>query len=248
MKSQFFTLMKREFKSYFQNPIGVIFICSFVFFSILMAMQIGQLIEFNEASLYSFFEFQPYILLFFIPALGMRIWTEDNKNGTIDVLLSMPIEDYELILGKYIASILVCLCALFACFPLWIGVNLLGSVDNFVVFGGFFACLLIAAVFLAISMAISMVTKNQIIAYLISFLLCFLLLVSGMPIVMTALDGLIKGVNLGQIFAQISLFEEFENMISGQITFAAIVKYILLIGFGLYLNFEFLKLKRRGQI
>lgn len=246
MKSQFFTLLKREFKSYFQNPIGAIYISLYVFFSVLIAIQIGQLIEFNEASLYSFFEFQPYILLLFVPALGMRIWSEDNKSGTIDVLLSLPIKDYQLILGKYFASLLICLIALIACIPLWISINFLGKVDNFIALGGFTSCLMIASIYLVISMAISMVTKNQIIAYLISLLFGFLLLASGMPIVINMLDGI--GFNIGNLFAQISLLDDFENMIIGQFSYSAIIKFILIIGFGLYINFEFLKLKRRGHI
>lgn len=246
MKSQFFTLLKREFKSYFQNPIGAIYISLYVFFSVLIAIQIGQLIEFNEASLYSFFEFQPYILLFFVPTLGMRIWSEDNKSGTIDVLLSLPIKDYQLILGKYFASLLICLIALIACIPLWISINFLGKVDNFIALGGFISCLMIASAYLVISMAISMVTKNQIIAYLISLLFGFLLLASGMPIVINMLDGI--GFNLGNLSAQISLLDDFENMIIGQFSYSAIIKFILIIGFGLYINFEFLKLKRRGHI
>lgn len=246
MKSQFFTLLKREFKSYFQNPIGAIYISLYVFFSVLIAIQIGQLIEFNEASLYSFFEFQPYILLLFVPALGMRIWSEDNKSGTIDVLLSLPIKDYQLILGKYFASLLICLIALIACIPLWISINFLGKVDNFIALGGFTSCLMIVSIYLVISMAISMVTKNQIIAYLISLLFGFLLLASGMPIVINMLDGI--GFNLGNLFAQISLLDDFENMIIGQFSYSAIIKFILIIGFGLYINFEFLKLKRRGHI
>ncbi|MBN8646345.1 MAG: ABC transporter permease subunit [Caulobacterales bacterium] len=246
MKSQLYTLLKREFKSYFQNPIGAIYISLYVFFSVLIAIQIGQLIEFNEASLYSFFEFQPYILLLFVPALGMRIWSEDNKSGTIDVLLSLPIKDYQLILGKYFASLLICLIALIACIPLWISINFLGKADNFIALGGFISCLMIASIYLVISMAISMVTKNQIIAYLISLLFGFLFLASGMPIVINMLDGI--GFNLGNLFAQISLLDDFENMIIGQFSYSAIIKFILIIGFGLYINFEFLKLKRWGHI
>lgn len=246
MKSQFYTLLMREFKSYFQNPIGAIYISFYVFFSILIAIQIGQLIEFNEASLYSFFEFQPYILLFFVPALGMRIWAEDNKSGTIEVLLSLPIKDYEFILGKYFAALLVCFIAIIACFPLWLGVNFLGNVDNLIAFGGFVSCLMLACIYLAISMAISMITKNQIIAYLLSLLFGFLLLASGMPIVMTLLDSF--GFNLGGLFAQISVLDDFENMISGQFNYSAIIKFIILTCLGLYINFVFLQQKRRGQI
>src|SRR5215213_5272266 len=170
---------RRELAGYFATPVATVFIVVFLALAGVLTFSLGNFFARGQADLVAFFSFLPWLLLLFVPALTMRLWAEERRLGTIELLFTLPIAPWQAGLGKVLAAWAFCAIALALTFPLWITVNVLGSPDNGVIVSGYFGSLLVAGAFLAMGSAVSALTRNQVIAFVLAVVVCFLFAASG---------------------------------------------------------------------
>lgn len=179
----------RELGGYFLTPVAYVFIVIFVLTAAVATFQIANFFEIGQADLRPFFGFHPWLYLFLVPAVSMRLWAEERKQGTIELLLTLPVPLWASVIGKFLAAWVFCGIALLLTFPIWISVNYLGSPDNGVILAGYLGSWLMAGGFLAIGSAVSAVTRNQVIAFVLTVTVCFAFLLAGHPAVINVLSG-----------------------------------------------------------
>jgi ABC-2 type transport system permease protein len=172
-------VLRRELTGYFVTPVAYVFIVIFLILAGVFTFQFGGFYDRGQADLASFFNFHPWLYLFLIPAVSMRLWAEEHKAGTTELLMTLPITKLGAVVGKYLAAWLFTGLALLLTFPIWISVNILGDPDNGVIFFGYIGSLLMAGGFLAIGAAVSASTRSQVIAFVITAVLCFIFLLIG---------------------------------------------------------------------
>lgn len=172
-------VLKRELTGYFVTPVAYVFIVIFLILAGVFTFQFGGFYDRGQADLASFFNFHPWLYLFLIPAVSMRLWAEEHKAGTTELLMTLPITKLGAVVGKYLAAWLFTGLALLLTFPIWISVNVLGDPDNGVILFGYIGSLLMAGGFLAIGAAVSASTRSQVIAFVITAVLCFVFLLIG---------------------------------------------------------------------
>ena len=223
-------VLKREIKSYFTSPLAYIFLVLFLVMQGVFTFYLGSFFARGQADLTSFFAYQPWLFLFFMPAISMRLWAEERRGGTLELLLTLPIAPMGAILGKYLAALLFCLIAIALTFPIWITVNYLGDPDNGVIVMGYIGAFFLAASYLAIGLAMSVFTANQVIAFILSITLCFLFAVTGMPIVLDSISALGSDA-LTLAFAGLSILTHFNEIQSGVLTVPALIYFLSLIFF-----------------
>ena len=180
-----YTVYKRELVAFFNSPVAYVIIIAFLLLASAFAFGFGYFIEAGDASLAeSFFVWHPWFFVVLAPAVGMRQWADENRLGTVELLLTMPVKPWQAIIGKYLASCTVWLAALACTFPIWWTVNHLGNPDNGTIFAGYVGSFLVCATCLAITTAVSAATRNQVVCLIISVVLCLGLAVLGFePIV-----------------------------------------------------------------
>jgi gliding motility-associated transport system permease protein len=235
--------MKRELKSYFLTPVAYVFIFIFLVTANWLAFGFGNLYERGQADLSPFFYFLPWLFLFLVPALSMRLWAEERKSGSIELLLTLPLEPWQAVIGKFLAAWLFTAIAIALTFPIWITVNYLGNPDNGAIFAAYIGSVLTAGGFLAVGSCVSAVTKNQVIAFVISVLICFVLLVAGFPAVVNAFSGWLPAAVVDGI-ASLSFLTHFEAISKGVIDLRDIVFFGLLIATFLYATVLVLGIKQ----
>tara|TARA_B100000427_G_scaffold327650_1_gene338879 strand:+ start:1752 stop:2468 length:717 start_codon:yes stop_codon:yes gene_type:complete len=233
------TILKKEFKSYINSPIAYIYIITFLLFINWYFFRSFFLV--GQANLRSFFELAPWVLLLLVPAISMRSWSEEKKSGTLDFLLTFPIQDYELVLGKYLASLLLLSITILGTFPLAIMIILIGSPDIGPIITGYIGTLLLGAAYLAIGFFISSLTQNQIIAFILSIVSCFFCFLLASDFVAYSLPTIII-----PFLSNLSLGYHYESIIKGVIDLSDIIFYISFIGFFLYLNTMVLSSRKIG--
>src|SRR5690242_12971249 len=177
-------ILRRELRSYFATPLAYVFILIFLVLANVFAFNVGKLYERGQADLTPFFFFHPWLYLFLIPALSMRLWAEERKSGSIELLMTLPVTLWQAVLGKYFAAWIFTAIALALTFPIWITVNYLGSPDNGVIVAAYIGSLLLAGGFLAIGSCMSALTRNQVIAFILAVVVCFIFLLAGYPVVL----------------------------------------------------------------
>lgn len=228
-------IFKRELRAYFATPVAYVFIVIFLFLTGIFTFYIGNFYETNQADLEPFFSFHPWLYLFLIPAISMRLWSEERKTGTIELLMTLPVTLNEAVVGKFLAAWFFTAIALALTFPIWITVNYLGDPDNTVIFVSYIGSLLMAGGFLAIGSCISALTKNQVIAFVISVVLCFLFILSGFPIVLDFFSSWAPQSILDAI-SSFSFLSHFDSIKKGVIDIRDLIFFATLIGVWLYLN------------
>ena len=176
-------IARREYAAYFATPVAVVFIVIFLAMQGALTFNVGGFFDRNQADLVPFFTYLPWVLLLLVPALTMRQWAEERRQGSIELLLTLPVSPWQAVLGKFIAAWGFCTLPILLTFPFWITVNYLGHPDNGAILAGYLGALLLAGVFLAVGAAVSACTKNQVIAFVLTVSLCFLLLAAGTPTV-----------------------------------------------------------------
>lgn len=176
-------VFRRELGGYFATPLAFIFIVIFLFTMGAFTFYMGGYFESGQADLQIFFNFHPWLYLFLIPAISMRLWAEERRTGSIELLLSLPIPLWAAVLGKFLAAWVFSGIALALTFPMWITVNYLGHPDNGVILAGYIGSFFMAGSYLAIGSCLSATTRNQVIAFVVSVVVCFLFTVSGLPLV-----------------------------------------------------------------
>jgi ABC-2 type transport system permease protein len=237
------SVFKRELRSYFATPIAYVFIVIFLFASGVSTFFFLGFYETGQADLSAFFYMHPWLYLFLVPALSMRLWAEERKSGSIELLMTLPLEVWQAVVGKFLAAWAFTGVALALTFPMWITVNYLGKPDNGVIFAAYVGSFLMSGSFLAVGACISAATKNQVIAFILSFITCFMLLAVGVQLVQQVLSAwapqwLVDGL------ASLSFQTHFDFISKGVIDLRDVVYFALLIGVCLYANAIVLQLKK----
>ena len=236
-------IFKRELSSYFATPIAYVFIVIFLVLSATMAFYLGGLYESRQASLLAFFLYHPWLYLFLVPAISMRLWAEERKSGSVELLMTLPVTTTQAVLGKFFAAWVFTSVALCLTFPIWITVNYLGDPDNGVILAGYIGSFLMAGGFLAIGSCISATTRNQVIAFIISVVVCFLFLLSDFPLVLDPLRGWMPQILLDTI-ASLSFTSHFTSISKGVINLRDLVYFALMIAFWLSANSVVIEMKK----
>ena len=229
------TLFKRELSGYFGTPIAYVFLAIFVFLGGIFAFYIGSFFDRGQADLESFFQFHPWLYLFLIPALAMRLWAEERRAGTIELLLTLPVTMGEAVLGKFLAAWAFTAIALVLTFPLWLTVNFLGEPDNGVVVASYIGSLLMAGAFLAIGSCISALTRNQVIAFVVSGVVCLGFVLSGLPLVLEFVGAIAPAIVVDAV-RSFSFLTHFQAISKGVVQAGDIVFFVSLIVFWLFVN------------
>ncbi|SRR6056297_2228127 len=236
-------VLKRELSSYFATPVAYVFIVIFLLMSATFTFYLGGFYEREIADLEPFFRFHPWLYLFLVPAIGMRLWAEERKSGTVELLLTLPITATEAVLGKFLAAWLFVGLALLLTFPIWITVNVLGNPDNGVIAAAYLGSWLMAGGFLAISACLSAATKNQVVAFILAVVVCFLFLLSGLPMVLELFRGWLPQAIVDAI-ANLSFLLHYNSISRGVVDLRDLVYFALVIGFWLLANRIVLELKK----
>lgn len=238
-----YVILKRELASYFATPVAYVFITIFLIMAGALTFFMGGFLDRGQADLLPFFSFHPWLYLILIPAITMRLWAEERKGGTIEMLLTLPITQMQAVLGKFLAAWAFAGIALALTFPLWITVNYLGSPDNGVILASYIGSLLMAGAFLAIGSALSALTKNQVIAFVLTAAICFLLTVSGTPLVLEAFSGWAPSF-VTEAVASMSFLTHFQAIQRGVLDLRDLVFFGTLIALCLYANAVALDLRK----
>ena len=233
--SRTITIFKRELGAYFATPVAYVFIVVFLVLTGIFTFYVGGLYESNQADLEPFFRFHPWLYMLLIPAISMRLWSEERRSGSIELLMTLPISLMDAVIGKFLAAWCFTAIALMFTFPVWITVNYLGSPDNTVIVAGYIGSLLMAGGFLAIGSCISAMTKNQVIAFVISFVVCFAFNLSGFPIVLDLFAAWAPQM-IVDVISSFSFLTHFESILKGVVNLRDIVFFSTLIAFSLYAN------------
>jgi len=228
-------IAKREFAAYFATPLAAVFLTIFVAATGAFAFYIGGFFDRGQANLYSFFAYHPWLYLMLVPAVAMRLWAEERKSGTIELLMTLPITPTEAIIGKFAAAWAFIGIALVLTFPMWITVNVLGNPDNGVILASYLGSFLMAGAFLALGSFISALTKNQVIAFILSAALCFIFVMSGMELVQNTLQSFAPRIVADAVLSM-SVLSHFEEITRGVVNLGAIVFFVSLIVFALFAN------------
>lgn len=222
-------IFKREFRSYFRSPIAYIFISAFLITSSWFFFQTFFLIDY--ASMRNFFDLLPWIFLFFIPMITMRLWAEEMKIGTIEVLMTLPVRDHEVVLGKYLASFVVMAVALLLTVPIPIIIAALGDPDVGVMVASYVGSLFMGGAYLAIGLFVSSLTKNQIVAAIIGWVVCFAMFFIGNDLVLFNVPRFMV-----PFLEYMGLGTHFNSIMRGIIDSRDVIYYLTVIGFFLFLN------------
>ncbi|PWR24462.1 ABC transporter permease subunit [Zavarzinia aquatilis] len=222
------TIARRELAGYFATPLAYVFIIVYLFLTGIFTFYVGNFFERGEADLVPFFDFHPWLYLFLIPAIAMRLWAEERKSGTIELLLTLPVPLWAAIAGKFIAAWAFTAIALALTFPMWITVNYLGEPDNGVILAGYIGSLLMAGAYLAIGSCLSAATRNQVVAFVLTVVVCFLFTVSGAPMVLDAFSGWAPQAIVDTV-ASFSFLTHFNGIVAGVIEAKDIVFFASLI-------------------
>ena len=234
MKNIWF-IMKRELNGYFATPVAYVFIIIFLLLTGFSTFFVGNFFERGEADLYPFFSIHPWIYILLIPAISMRLWSEERKNGSIELLMTLPVSVFEAVLGKFLAAWAFTGLALLLNFPLWITVNYLGSPDNGVIFAGFLGSLLMAGGFLAIGACISATTKNQVIAFVLSLIVSLIFVLSGYGIVLDFFSSWAPAALVSAI-SSFSFLTHFDAISKGVIDIRDMLYFASVIAVWLFAN------------
>jgi ABC-2 type transport system permease protein len=236
-------IFRREFLSYFATPLAFVFIVIFLVLAGAFAFYLGGFYERGQADLTPFFNYHPWLYLFLIPALSMRLWAEERKSGSIELLMTLPVTTWQAVIGKYLAAWAFAGVALALTFPIWITVNYLGDPDNGAIFAAYVGSLLMAGGFLAIGACLSAATRNQVIAFIFTVVICFGFLLSGFALVLGLFEGWAPQAVVDAI-ASLSFLTHFSSISKGVIDIRDLIYFAVLIAAWLTANAIVLDMKK----
>jgi len=239
------TIAKRELAGYFESPVAYVFLVVFLLLAGFFTFSLGGFFELGEASLNAFFNWVPWLFLFLVPAVGMRLWSEERRQGTLELLLTFPVATWQAIVGKFLASWLFLAIALALTFPLIITVNWLGDPDNGVIVAGYVGSLLLAGAFLSIASLTSAVTRNQVVAFILALVVCLLFILVGFAPVTSLLarwapPWLVDGV------AAFSVLTHFDGFQKGVLDSRDLVFFFSIMAFALFTTGVVIRSHRAG--
>lgn len=236
-------LLKRELAGYFSTPVAYVFIVIFLLMNGIFTFYFGNFFARGQADLVPFFNFHPWIYMVFIPAITMRLWAEERRMGTIELLFTLPVTPAQAVISKFLAAWLFATVALFLTFPVWISVNYLGNPDNGVIAASYLGSVLLAGGFLVIGASISTITKNQVVAFVVSVMLCLMCNLIGFPIVIDYISSWLPTMLVDTI-QSFSFLSNFEGLSKGLIDVKNIVFFLSFITFGLFANTVLIELNK----
>jgi ABC-2 type transport system permease protein len=236
-------ILRRELASYFATPLAYLFIVIFLVLAATFAFYLGGFFERGQADLVPFFSFHPWLYLVLVPALSMRLWAEERRSGSIELLMTLPVTLWQAVLGKFLAAWAFTAVALALTFPMWLTVNYLGEPDNGAILTAYLGSLLMAGGFLAIGACISATTKNQVIAFILTVVACLAFLLAGLPMVLDLFSGWAPDA-LVEAIASLSVLTHFNALSRGVIDLRDVLFFGLVIGVFLYANTLVLEMKK----
>jgi len=236
-------LFRREFSSYFATPLAFVFIVIFLLLAGIFTFYIGGFYERGQATLAPFFEYHPWLYLFLIPALGMRLWSEERKSGSIELLMTLPVTLWQAVIGKFLAAWAVSGVALALTFTIWVTVNYLGDPDNGTILAAYIGSFLMAGGFLAIGSCMSAATRNQVIAFIFTVVICFVMLLAGWSTFLGVLEGWVPQAIIDAI-ASLSFLTHFASISKGVIDIRDLLYFGTLIGGWLFATAIVLEMKK----
>jgi ABC-2 type transport system permease protein len=239
------TIAKRELASYFTSPVAYVFLVIFLLLTGFFTFTAGNFFERGEASLAAFFGWHPWVYLMLVPAVGMRLWAEERRSGTMELLLTMPITTWQAIVAKFLASWIFLAVALALTFPSIVTVNLLGEPDNGVIVAGYLGSLLLAGAYLAITCMTSAMTRNQVVAFILSVVICLFLILAGFNPVTDLMTRWASPALIDTV-AAFSVVTHFDNFQRGVIDLRDLAFFLSVIGFALFATGVVIRGQRSG--
>jgi len=236
-------VFRREFAGYFATPLAAVFLVVFLAVSAGMTFFVASFFDRGQADLNAFFLWHPWLYLVLMPAIGMRLWAEERRSGTIELLMTLPVRPWQLVVGKWLAAWAFAGLALLLTTPLWVTVNYLGSPDNGVILACYIGSWLMAGSFLAISACISALTKNQVLAFIGAVVAGFIFVMAGFDLVLSAVRPWAPDIVV-QAIASMSFIGHFQRITDGVLEAPALVFFISLIVFALWLNVQALDARK----
>ena len=239
------TISMRELSAYFGAPVAYVFIVIFLTLSAGLTFHFGNYLDRGIADLRPFFQFHPWLYLLLMPALGMRLWAEERKTGTLEFLMTLPVTVGQAVVGKFLAAWIFAGIALLLTIPIWITVNYLGSPDNGVILAAYVGSWLMAGGFLALSACMSALTDNQVVAFVLAAALCFIMMMSGFELVQTAFTGWAPEW-LSSVVVNLSMLNNFRAISDGMIDLRNLIYFVSLIAVCLVINSAIIEIKKAG--
>ena len=238
-----YIILDRELKGYFRTPLASIFLLVFLALSSGMTFFLGRFFERDQADLTAFFSWHPWLFLVLMPAIGMRLWAEERRSGTIELLITLPVTNTQLVVGKFLASWIFTLIALILTMPIWITVNYLGEPDNHVILISYFGSWLMAGAFLALTSCLSALTKNQVIAFIISSISGFVLIMAGFNLVLSAVRSWSPNW-ITETISSLSFLSHFSRIQMGVFDLSTLIFFISMIILCLWINVQLVQVKK----
>ncbi|MSP67228.1 MAG: ABC transporter permease [Alphaproteobacteria bacterium] len=238
-------IFRRELTGYFITPVAYVFIIIFLLLAGIFTFYLGNLYERGQADLTPFFLFHPWLYLFLIPAITMRLWAEERRSGTIELLMTMPIAMIDAVLGKFLAAWAFTGIALALTVPVWITANVLGEPDNGVVLAGYIGSLVMAGAYLAVGACVSSVTRNQVIAFVVSIAILFLFVASGSSIVLNFFQAFAPRAVV-DVVSTFSFLTHYTAIAKGVLDLRDIVYFGSVMALALFANAVIVELKKAG--
>ena len=226
-------IYRREMRSYFSTPLAYVFIVIFLMLAGIFTFYLGGFFARAQADLEPFFTWHPWLYLFLAPALGMRLWAEERKTGTFELLMTLPVSMGDAVMGKFLAAWSMMAISLALTFPIWITVNVLGNPDNGVIVAGYLGSLLMSGAYLAVSACVSSATRNQVIAFVVSVVLCFTFLLLGFPLILDLFKPLFPGAVIS-FMSTVGFLQHFDSIVRGVVDIRDVLYFITFIGLWLY--------------
>lgn len=236
-------ITRRELAAYFSMPLAYVFLVTFLAAAGAVTFFVGGFFERGQADLTPFFVFQPWLFLALMPAIGMRLWAEERRSGTIEILMTLPLSTWQVVGGKFLAGWIFVGIALALTFPIWLSVNYLGSPDNGVILASYIASFLIAGALLAISACMSALTSNQVVAFVLSIAVGFLMMFSSVDSVLGILRGVAPQYAV-ELLASFSLLGHFSTITGGVLDFRDAFFFVSFIALCLFVNAQIIEMKK----
>ena len=237
-----YIIFDRELRGYFRTPLASIFLLVFLALSSGMTFFLGRFFERDQADLIAFFSWHPWLFLILMPAIGMRLWAEERRSGTIELLITLPVTNTQLVVGKFLASWVFTLIALVLSMPIWITVNYLGDPDNNVILISYIGSWLMAGAFLALT-CLSTLTKNQVIAFIISSISGFVLIMAGFSLILSAVRSWAP-VWITETISSMSFLSHFSRIQMGVFDLNSLIFFLSMIILCLWINIQLVQIKK----
>jgi ABC-2 type transport system permease protein len=238
-----YIIFDRELRGYFRTPLASIFLLVFLALSSGMTFFLGRFFERDQADLIAFFSWHPWLFLILMPAIGMRLWAEERRSGTIELLITLPVTNTQLVVGKFLASWIFTLIALVLSMPIWITVNYLGDPDNNVILISYIGSWLMAGAFLALTSCLSTLTKNQVIAFIISSISGFVLIMAGFSLILSAVRSWAP-VWITETIGSMSFLSHFSRIQMGVFDLNSLIFFVSMIFLCLWINIQLVQMKK----